>query len=252
MPAALNSTRVVILPSYNSGPQLARTMAAAREAWSPVWAVVDGSTDGSVQAALELGADGFRVLRMDRNSGKGGAVLHALREAHRERFTHALVMDADGQHPAESIRPFMELSVAHPEALVAGVPVFGPDAPAERVKGRKIGNCFARIATLGRGAQDSLFGFRVYPVAPALKILESTTSGRRFDFDTVLAVRLAWAGVPAINRPVPVRYPPRAEGGVTHFRYVRDNLLLTSVHARLFFGMLPRIPRLLNMHRKCH
>lgn len=248
----MNSARIVILPSYNSGPQLARTMAAARACWSPVWAVLDGSTDGSGQAADDLGTGGYRVLRTAQNSGKGGAVLLALREADRAGFTHALVMDADGQHPAGSIRPFMELSEAHPDAMIAGVPVFGPDAPAVRVKGRMAGNFFARVETLGKGARDSLFGFRVYPIAPALKILEGTKSGRRFDFDTVLAVRMTWAGVPVINRPVPVRYPPRAEGGVTHFRYVRDNFLLTSAHVRLFFGLLPRIPRLLTMHRICH
>ena len=114
-----------------------------------------------------------------------------------------------------------------------------------------IGNFFASIETLGKGARDSLFGFRIYPVAPALKILEQTRSGRRFDFDTVLAVSLTWAGVPAINRPVPVRYPPREEGGVTHFRYVHDNLLLSYVHVRLFFGLFPRISRLLKMPRPC-
>ena len=242
---------VVILPSYNSGPQLVRTMVAARAFWKPIWAVVDGSTDGSEEAARGLGSDGYRVLRMAKNSGKGGAVLHALREAHSEGFSHALVMDADGQHPAESILTFMELSEAHPDAMVLGYPVFGPDAPAERVKGRMIGNFFASIETLGKGARDSLFGFRIYPVAPALKILEQTRSGRRFDFDTVLAVSLTWAGVPAINRPVPVRYPPREEGGVTHFRYVHDNLLLSYVHVRLFFGLFPRISRLLKMPRPC-
>ena len=247
----MNSTRAVILPSYNSGPQLARTMTAARKFWAPVWAVVDGSTDGSEEEARGLGPEGFRVLHMEKNSGKGGAVLHALREAHRAGFTHALVMDADGQHPAESIPTFMALSEAHPDAMILGYPVFGPDAPAERVKGRRIGNFFAWVETLGQGARDSLFGFRIYPVAPALEILEHTKSGRRFDFDTVLAVRLTWAGVPAINRPVPVRYPPREDGGVSHFRYVRDNLLLTVVHVRLFFGLFPRIPRLLRMHRIC-
>ena len=226
-------------------------MSDARQFWCPVWAVVDGSTDGSEEEARELGSDGFRVLRMPANSGKGGAVLHALREAKREGFTHALVMDADGQHPAESIPIFMELSKAHPDAMIVGYPVFGSDAPPERVKGRMVGNFFAWVETLGKGARDSLFGFRIYPVEPALEILENTKSGRRFDFDTVLAVRLTWAGVPAINRPVPVRYPPREEGGVTHFRYVRDNVLLASAHVRLFFGLLPRLPRLLKMHRIC-
>ncbi len=238
---------LVILPSYNSGDQLPLTMRAARMFCHPVWAVVDGSTDGSAEAARNLGGDGYRVIALEKNSGKGGAVLAAFREAVHGGFSHAIVMDADGQHAADAIPRFLELSAKNPGHLIAGVPIFGSDAPSERVNGRRIGNFFACVETGWLGAADSLFGFRLYPLRPALKILESTTSGRRFDFDTVLAVRLLWAGVPVINVPVPVRYPARAEGGVTHFRYVRDNLLLTSVHVRLCLEMLLHIPRLLSL-----
>jgi hypothetical protein len=160
-------------------------------------------------------------------------VLAALRPALDEGFTHVLVMDADGQHPASMIRPFFEISKNNPAAFVCGVPVFGADAPRERVLGRFAGNFFATLETLGAGAEDSLFGFRLYPVAPALEVLENTKWARRFDFDTVLSVRLTWAGLPCINVAVPVFYPPRSEGGVSHFRYLRDNLLLVAAHARL-------------------
>ncbi len=236
---------LVILPSYNSGDQLPRTMQAARRFCDPVWAVIDGSTDASADAAGKLAGDGDRVISLEKNSGKGAAVLVAFREAVAAGFSHAIVMDADGQHAAEAIPQFLKLSAENPEHLIAGVPVFGPDAPAERVRGRLVGNFFAGLETWGLGAADSLFGFRLYPLKPSIRILESTKSGRRFDFDTVLAVRLLWAGVPVLNVPVPVRYPPQAEGGVTHFRYVRDNLLLTRVHVRLCSEMLLHIPRLL-------
>ncbi|MFZ4774071.1 MAG: glycosyltransferase family 2 protein [Terrimicrobiaceae bacterium] len=241
---------LVILPSYNSGEQLPRTMLSARKFCDPVWAVLDGCTDGSEPMARALGNGGFRVIPLGKNSGKGAAVLVAFREALEAGFTHAIVMDADGQHDAEAIPRFLELSAANPAHLIAGVPVFGPDAPPERVKGRLVGNFFARLETWGLGASDSLFGFRLYPLKPALEILESTRSARRFDFDTVLAVRLLWAGVPAMNVPVAVRYPPRAEGGVTHFHYLRDNLLLTRAHVRLCLEMLLHIPRLLSL--RCH
>jgi len=238
---------LVILPSYNSGNHLPLTMEAARKFCSPVWAVVDGSTDGSGERAGRLEGGGFRVITLKENSGKGGAVAAAFREAVDAGFSHAIVMDADGQHSADAIPEFLELSRKNPEHLIAGVPIFGADAPPERVRGRLIGNFFAGLETWWLGAEDSLFGFRLYPLAPSLRILESTGSGRRFDFDTVLAVRLLWAGVPVINVPVPVRYPPRAEGGVTHFRYVRDNLLLVRVHVRLCLEMLLNIPRLLSL-----
>lgn len=238
---------LVVLPSYNSGSQLLQTLVEVASVFTPVWVVIDGSTDGSGEKAAELGLVGVRVMSLPGNSGKGAAVLEAFREASADGFDHALVMDADGQHPAGSIRAFLDLSLRNPGCLIAGTPIFGRDAPRERVAGRRVGNTLATIETLGRGARDSLFGFRVYPIEPTIKILEATTTGRRFDFDTVVAVRLAWAGVETINRPVPVKYPARAAGGVSHFKYVRDNLLLAKRHAGLFFGMLAHIPRLLTL-----
>ena len=236
---------LVLLPSYNSGAQLLRTVIDARKEWSDVWVVIDASTDRSDRDIESITSDGLRLLRLEKNSGKGGAVLHALRVAASEGYTHALVMDADGQHPPEMIRPFMELAKNNPDAFLCGVPIFGPDAPIERVKGRRVGNFFATVETLGIGAADSLFGFRLYPVRPALEILEHTTWARRFDFDTVLAVRLCWSGRRCLNIPVPVRYPPRREGGVTHFEYIRDNLLLVAAHTRLLLELPVHIPQLL-------
>jgi len=238
---------LVLLPSFNSGRRLAETLRQTCSIWRDVWVVVDGSTDGSDVEAEALGLQGLRVLRLAKNSGKGGAVLHALRLAHKGGFTHALVMDADGQHPAEMIIPFIEVSEKTPEAFVCGVPQFGPDAPAERVKGRRVGNFFSHLETLWCGAQDSLFGFRLYPIAPALRILSSGRAGRRFDFDTVLAVRLTWAGLRCINIPAAVRYPSSSEGGVTHFRYLRDNLLLIRAHTRLLLEWPFHLPKLLQM-----
>lgn len=238
---------LVILPSYNSGMQLPRSMLAAGNVCKPVWGIIDGSTDDSAALARQLGNDGFRVIVLEKNSGKGGAVLAAFREASKAGFSHAIVMDADGQHPAEAIPQFLELSRENPGHLIAGIPLFGSDAPLERVKGRLVGNFFSFLETWGMGASDSLFGFRLYPIKPVLDILETIRGARRFDFDTVLAVRLLWAGVPVINVPVPVRYPSKSEGGVTHFRYMRDNLLLSGVHVRLCLEMLLHIPRLVSL-----
>lgn len=223
----------VLLPTFNSGVRLAQTLLEAHAECRNVWVVVDASTDGSDKEAEALALEGVRFLCLAQNSGKGAAVLAALRAAHAEGFTHVLVMDADGQHPAAMIRPFFEISKNNPAAFVCGVPIFGPDAPLERVLGRVAGNFFATLETLGVGAEDSLFGFRLYPVEPALKVLEKTTWARRFDFDTVLSVRLTWAGVPCINVAVPVFYPLQSQGGVSHFCYLRDNLLLAAAHMRL-------------------
>lgn len=244
-------THLVLLPSYDSGPMLARVAEAVAARWRPVWIVVDASTDGSAETLDPLLARDPHVRRivLPENAGKGGAVLAGLQLARAAGFTHALVMDADGQHSVEAVAPFLERSRREPEAMILGEPIFGPDAPPERVQGRRVGNWWANLATLWGGLHDSLFGFRVYPIAPTVEILESIRTARRFDFDTEVAVRLYWRGVRPINLPVPVCYPSREAGGTTHFRYLRDNLLLASTHARLFFGMLVRLPALLRRRR---
>src|SRR5690242_19369621 len=137
-----STTHLLVIPAYNPGPLLLRTVQQALAVWAPVWVVVDVSTDGSERALAPLAAAGaaMRVIHLRRNRGKGAAVCHALRRAHRAGFTHALVMDADAQHPADRIRDFMAASLAEPGAMVLGRPLFGPDAPLERVYWRRLSN----------------------------------------------------------------------------------------------------------------
>ncbi len=243
---AASRTHLVLIPSYNPGPQVYETVRAARARWTPVWVVVDGSDDGTRQGLEQMARDdaGLRVLALESNRGKGAAVLHALGHAAAAGFTHALTMDADGQHPAASIPEFMAASQCAPEAMVLGVPQFDASAPALRVKGRRISNWWANLETLWCGIEDSLFGFRVYPVRALLEVMQRQRWMRRFDFDPEAAVRLAWRGVPPLNLPAPVRYLRPEEGGVSHFRYWRDNALLSWMHFRLMLGFLARLPRL--------
>jgi glycosyltransferase involved in cell wall biosynthesis len=242
-PALGRRSHLVILPSYNSGHLLRPTILTVLEKWKPVWVVLDGSTDSSVAEAHDLQRDHseLRLFSLPQNHGKGGAALVAMKAALDAGFSHALLMDADGQHSADHVVRFIETSMEHPGAMILGVPIFGPDAPSERVKGRRVGNWFANLETLWGGVRDSLFGFRVYPLAPAVRIMEAIKTARRFDFDTELGVRLFWAGVRPINQLVPVHYPPRELGGVSHFKYLRDNLLLAGTHTRLCLLMLTRL-----------
>ncbi len=230
MPSA---THLVLIPSYNPGRLLAPTIAAASAAWSPVWVIDDASTDHSPAEA----AAADRLIRRPVNGGKGAALLDGLAAAGAAGFTHALTMDADGQHPAAEIPRFMATSEANPAAMILGTPIFGPEAPALRIHGRKLSNWWTRLETAG-AIHDSLFGFRVYPIAPLLAALTRSRHMRRYDLDVEAAVRLAWAGVPAINLPAPVTYPSKEAGGVSHFHYLRDNALLTRMHARLLLAML--------------
>jgi glycosyltransferase involved in cell wall biosynthesis len=241
-----SKTHIVLIPSYNTGVKVFETVRAARIQWDPVWVVVDGSTDGTAEELSRMaGSDpGLRVLVLPENQGKGSAVLHGLRQAEAQGFTHALTMDSDGQHPADLIRRFQRISQDNPDALVLGVPVFAADAPRLRVGGRKISNWWANLETLWGGIGDSLFGFRVYPIAALRAAMEANRWMRRFDFDPEAAVRLCWKGLRPINVPAPVRYFRPEEGGVSHFNYYRDNALLTWMHTRLMLGFLARLPLL--------
>jgi len=242
----------VLIPSYNSGDALARTVASVLPCGLPLLVVIDGSTDDS-QAKLEqqcANLPGWSLLTLPTNEGKGGAVLAGLDHGSKEGYTHAVVMDGDGQHDATALTTMVELSRSHPQAMILGRPIFGPEAPRERVRGRRFGNWWANLNTVWIGIDDSLFGLRIYPVEPSRNILSSIRTARRFDFDTELAIRLVWAGIEPVNFPTKVFYPPKEEGGVSHFRYLPDNLLLIATHTRLFFGMLLRLPRLLSLRRR--
>lgn len=246
MPDA-SRTHLVLIPSYNTGPALIDTVRSARAQWNPVWVVVDGSNDGSDEALRQWAQDdpGVRIDMLPTNQGKGAAVLHGLLAAQRAGFTHALTMDSDGQHPADLIGAFMQRSLARPETMVLGKPVFDASAPLLRVRGRRVSNGWTQLETLFAGVGDSLFGFRVYPIAPLADVMARQPWMRRFDFDTEAVVRLAWRGVKPVNIDAPVRYLSAAEGGVSHFQYGRDNLLLTWMHTRLMLEFVLRLPLLI-------
>lgn len=239
---------LILIPSFNTGPILLKTVQSVLSLKTPVWVIFDGSTDDSPELIRELESPenpDFRIVKISPNRGKGATVLHGLREAISAGFTHVLTMDADGQHPASHVARYFTLSQSYPEAAIFGRPVFDENAPALRVNGRKISNFWANLETLGWGIDDSLFGMRLYPARDLLEVMESTTYARRFDFDPEVAVRLAWRGVPIINLPTPVRYPRKEDGGISQFRYLRDNTLLTWMHMRLLFSFFARLPMLM-------
>ncbi|MBE7420376.1 MAG: glycosyltransferase family 2 protein [Ideonella sp.] len=246
MTAGASATHVVVIPSYDTGATVYATVAAARAQWQPVYVVVDGSRDGSAEGLQAMAArdPGLRVWVLPHNQGKGAAVLHGLEQAARAGFTHALTMDADGQHPAALIPAFMRASAQRPDAMILGRPVFDASAPLLRVRGRRVSNWWTNLEALGAGVADSLYGFRVYPIAALVDVMRTQRWMRRFDFDTEAVVRLAWRGVTPINLDAPVKYLTREEGGVSHFRYGRDNVLLTWMHTRLMIGFALRLPLL--------
>ena len=246
-PTLPSSTHLVLIPTYNAGPKVMETVDAALAQWAPVWVITDGCTDGTDRLLVEKARSEphLKVMVLAHNQGKGAAVLHGLEAAQAQGYTHALTMDSDGQHPAHLIREFMAASQARPGDMVLGKPVFDASAPSLRVQGRKVSNFWANLVTLWMGIGDSLYGFRVYPVAPLRDIMRRQRWMRRFDFDIEAVVRLCWKGVRPINLDAPVRYLEASEGGVSHFNYLRDNLLLTWMHFRLMLGALWHLPAML-------
>ena len=243
-PVPIDPRRCVIIPSYNSGPRLEQTVREVMAVWQPVIVVIDGSTDGSNIPVVELAAKepGLHALAQPGNTGKGAAVFAAFNYAVDRGFTHAAVFDSDGQHDPADLPSFMEAAQDNPFALIMGAPEFGDDAPPAHVVGHALADFFARVETLSPSLGDSLFGLRVYPIFSTIKAMRRIRGGRRFDFDTQAAVRMAWLGIPTVNMPATVRYP---KDRTRHFRYLRDNLLLIRTHLWLLLRGVFLWPKLL-------
>jgi predicted LPLAT superfamily acyltransferase len=234
----------LIVPAYNSGPALTRTLEALLATGLEVFVHDDGSAEATRETlrAFASAHPTLHLSRWDVNQGKGRGVCELLRRAHAAGFTHALQVDSDGQHDAASIAPFLALGEAHPNAVIAGVPAYDHSVPPARRYGRWITHAWVWLETLSFDIGDSLCGFRLYPLAPTCALLDRVTLPARMDFDTAAIVRLYWAGVPVINAPVKVVYP---EDGVSHFHFLRDNARLFRLHTGLVLGMLWRLPLLL-------
>jgi glycosyltransferase involved in cell wall biosynthesis len=226
----------VLIPTYNNPITIAGVVSAARRHLADVLIVDDGSGDEGRRALDELARAGtVRVTRRDRNGGKGAAVKTGFQVARDLGYTHAVQIDADGQHDVTDIPRFLELAAQRPEAAVLGHPVFDETMPRGRRAAHGITNFWTRVETAGRSIVDPQCGYRVYPLAATLGV---GAKADRMDFDIEVAVRLVWAGVPIINVPTRVRYLPKVAGGVSHFRLVRDNLAITWMHIRLVAASL--------------
>ena len=240
MPDSAKCHCVVLIPTYNTGEKVREVVAEVRAAGYPLIVVADGSTDGTTEKLGKLADDddGMTLLAHERNQGKGAALLTGAREALRLGYTHVLAFDADGQHPVASVDDYLAAMRSDPNAWVAGYPVFDARAPWERVFFRKLALFWTRIVARQPALKDAMFGMRVYPARALVDCLESTSLGRRYDVECVLAIRLSRAGHPVINVATPVRYFQAGEGGVSHYHYLRDNVRLGLVFLALMPGVL--------------
>jgi glycosyltransferase involved in cell wall biosynthesis len=230
-----------VIPTFDNPLTIAQVVEDVRHHVPEVFVVDDGSGDEGRHAVEELARRGAaRVIRRDANGGKGAAVKTGLRAARELGYSHALLIDADGQHDSGDIPTFLARAAAQPAAAVLGHPIFDGSTPRGRRAAHGFTNFWTRLETAGGAITDPQCGFRVYPVARAL---DAEPRCDHMDFDIEIAVRLAWAGVAIVNVPTRVRYLPRAAGGVSHFRPVWDNLAITWMHTRLVIESLWRRQR---------
>ncbi len=236
---------VAVIPVYNHGEAVGAVVQAIRRHGLPVLLVDDGSRADCAAVLDTLAAadpQSVHLVRLTVNQGKGGAVMAGLRAAFSQGWTHALQIDADGQHDAADIPKFAAAAAAQPGHFICGCPVYDASVPKARLYGRYATHVWVWINTLSMAIRDSMCGFRVYPLKAVVPLIDSVSIGRRMDFDVEVAVRLFWRGVPVVNQPTRVSYPL---DGISHFRALQDNVLISWMHTRLFFGMLLRLPLLL-------
>ncbi|TBR39795.1 MULTISPECIES: glycosyltransferase family 2 protein [Dyella] len=233
-----------IVPIYNHKDTIAQTVTSLRAHGLPVIVVDDGSNEATriVLDDLARRTEGMTLLRLPHNQGKGRALSTGLLAAQERGHTHALQIDADGQHQVDDVPRFLAEARACPAGMICGKPIYDDSVPKGRLYGRYVTHVCVWIETLSTALADSMCGYRLYPLEATCAEIRRKPFPARMDFDTEAAVRLIWRGVPVRNLPTRVIYP---ENGLSHFRMWRDNIRISAMHTRLLMGMLARMPMLL-------
>ena len=235
----------MLIPVYNHEHAIGPTLDAVLTQDCTVLLVDDGSDEACARVLIELCeryADRVELLRLEQNGGKGAAVKAGLRALLAAGYSHGLQIDADGQHDIDDLPRLLAAARQYPQSLVSGYPEFAADAPRIRFYARYLTHVWVWINTLSFDIRDTMCGFRVYPLAAVVAMLEQEPCGDRMDFDPEVMVRWHWRGGHVIGLSTRVSYPL---DGVSHFDVIKDNLRITRMHARLFFGMLLRLPVIL-------
>ncbi len=237
----MNFSPCVVIPIYNHKDTIAHTVESLRQYDIHCFIVDDGSDAATkaVLAALAGNDKQITLLNFPHNIGKGGAVIAGLKLAYQQGYTHALQIDADGQHNVGDVPIFLQLAAENPDALICGQPIFDESAPLGRKLARYITHFWVCVETLSLKIRDTMCGFRLYPLNATIKLLSQRKLGLRMDFDTEIMVHLIWMGVAVVPIATKVKYP---EKGISHFRYLHDNLLIIKMHTLLVMEMLARLP----------
>jgi glycosyltransferase involved in cell wall biosynthesis len=241
MPPPESVRACVLVPHYNHHRQIRPVISSLGQVGLPVIVIDDGSTPDSFASLRETvtSLPWVSLHREPHNRGKGAAVLCGLRIAAGCGYSHAVQIDADGQHRVADIAALLAAARERPDALVSGLPIYDETVPRARLHGRKISLFWTRLETWSMDIDDPMCGFRVYPISSVVALADQTMPGPGMEFDIEILVRAHWAGIPLQFVPTAVTYPA---GGLSHFRMGRDNVRIAAMHTRLFFGMVRRIP----------
>ncbi|WP_318476205.1 glycosyltransferase family 2 protein [Photobacterium leiognathi] len=232
-----------LIPCYNHGATVPAVIDALTSYGFPIIIVDDGSELATRKILSEQAKrPNITIVTLPKNQGKGGAVIAGIKQADRLGFSHALQIDADGQHDLAALPKLLEASQAHPEALISGQPIYDDSVPKSRLYGRYATHIWVWIETLSFNIKDSMCGFRSYPIRSIINVINHNKLGLRMDFDTEVMVRFYWDNGDIRFIDTKVIYP---ENGISHFDALWDNVKISWMHTKLFFGMLPRIPKLI-------
>ncbi len=235
-----------VIPVFNHHQKLAGVISALRLHGLHCILVDDGSNSETKAALHQLAKEPYiTAWQLSWNQGKGTAVMEGLMRAQQAGFSHAIQIDADGQHDTTVLPELLATARTHPGALITGQPVYDDSIPKSRLYGRKFSHVCVCIETLWAHAPDAMIGFRVYPLTATCRLIQNTDITRRMDFDTDIMVRLRWAGVAIKAVPVRITYP---EDGLSHFDALHDTLRIIYLHTRLLFAMPGHLPQLLRGH----
>ncbi|WP_198939382.1 glycosyltransferase family 2 protein [Motiliproteus sp. MSK22-1] len=235
----------VLIPVYNHEEAVGITVVNVLRYGCPVLLVDDGSGPACRDLLIELSqkhSDHVKLLRLECNGGKGAAVKAGLKALLADGYNHAIQIDADGQHDLSDLPTFLEVGKNNPDSLITGYPTYDQSVPTIRYYSRYLTHIWVWINTLSFEIRDTMCGFRVYPLKDVVQLIEEEKCGNRMDFDPEVIVRWSWRGGSIKNLPTRVNYPL---DGISHFDIWRDNLLISLMHSRLFFGMLRRFPKII-------
>ncbi|CDT21941.1 putative acyltransferase [Vibrio coralliirubri] len=237
-----------LIPCFNHGATMPAVVSSLHHFELPIIIVDDGSELSTKQFLAPLAdSPSVTLVTLEQNQGKGGAVKAGIKRAKKLGFSHAIQIDADGQHDLEALPALIQASQDKPQRLISGQPVYDESVPKARLYGRYATHVWVWIETLSLSIKDSMCGFRAYPINQTQTVLNKYDVGSRMDFDIEILVRLYWEGCDIDFVETRVIYP---ENGISHFDALWDNVKISWMHTRLFFGMLPRAPKLIARHFK--